>query len=149
MYIDPPTISHGGASILVRKDMCESIEPLDNLKLKSNCQCTKCLFESKFIKLKLNKDYLIVGCIYRHPNINPLHFIKEYTDLLEKLNTNATHIIGGDFNLNLLDYDKQYIREYVNITMENNFISCIILPTHITSHSATLIDHIMVHLPTK
>ena len=147
LYIDPPTISFGGASILVRKDMCESIEPLDNLKLKSNCQCTKCLFESKFIKLKLDNNDLIVECIYRHPNGNPLHFIKEYSDLLGKLNTNATHIIGGDFNLNLLDYDKQYIREYVNNIKENNFIPCITLPTRITSHSATLIDHIMVRVP--
>ena len=129
MYIDPPTTSYGGASILVRKDICESIEPLDNLKLKSNCQCTKCLFESKFIKLKLGMVYLTVGCIHRHPNGNPVHFIKEYTDLLEKLNTNANHIIGGDFNLNLLDYDKQYIREYINNIIENNFIPCITLPT--------------------
>ena len=54
--------------------------------------------------------YLTVGCIYRHPNGNPAHFIKKYTDLLEKLNTNTTHTIGGDFNFNLLDYDRQYIR---------------------------------------
>ena len=31
--------------------------------------------------------------------------------------------------------------------MENNFITCITLPTRITSHSATLIDHIMARLP--
>ena len=61
-----------------------------------------------------------------------VHFIKEYTDLLENLNTNSTHIIGGDFNLNLLDYDKQYIRDYVNNIMENDFITCITLPTRIT-----------------
>ena len=55
--------------------------------------------------------------------------------------------LGGNLNLNLLDYDTQYIREYINNNIENNFIPHITLPTHITSHSATLIDHIMAQLP--
>ena len=38
---------------------------------------------------------------------------------------------------------------YLNNFFENNFIPCITLPTRITNHSATLIDHIFLKTPKK
>ena len=38
---------------------------------------------------------------------------------------------------------------YLNNFFENNFIPCITLPTRITHHSATLIDHIFIKTPKK
>ena len=92
---------------------------------------------------------LHLGCIYRHPNGNLSHFNQLYTKLLENINKNETCIIGGDFNIDLLQHEKSYIGEYLTINLENNFTPCITLPTRITSHSATLIDQIFLRLPLK
>ena len=149
LYADTPKLKKGGVGILIRKNIFSGITPLDNQEefTFSNCQCNKCVVESKFLKLKSNEAEIVVGGIYRHPNGNPDHFNKEYSRIIENIPETAVGIIGGDINLNLLDYDKKFIRDYTNITMENNFVPCITLPTRITSTSATIIDHIMLKLP--
>ena len=150
LYADPPKTKKGGAGILIRKNIFYDVEPLNNsadFSFNNNCPCNKCLTESQFLKLKSNTNEFIIGSVYRHPNGNPVHFNTEYFRILENMNKKSICIIGGDFNLNMLDYDKQYIRNYVNNTMENNFVPCITLPSRITSSSSTLIDHIMLRLP--
>ena len=44
---------------------------------------------------------------------------------------------------------KVIVNCYLNNYFENNFIPCITLPTRITNHSTTLIDHIFVKMPKK
>ena len=41
------------------------------------------------------------------------------------------------------------VSTYLNNFFEHNFIPCITLPTRITDHSATLIDHIFLKCPKK
>ena len=149
LFVDPPKSKRGGVGVLIRKNIFTDVLILDNQAefTFTNCLCTKCAIESKFLSLKNNGTEIIVGGIYRHPNGNPEHFNKEYFRIIENLPETAVNIIGGDFNLNLIDYEKSFIREYINNTMENNFVPCITLPTRITSYSSTLIDHLMIRLP--
>ena len=41
------------------------------------------------------------------------------------------------------------VNTYLNSLFQNNFIPCITLPTRITYHSATLLDHIFIKCPKK
>ena len=88
-------------------------------------------------------------CIYRHPNGNITHFNEQYLKVLESINKNETSVIGGDFNIDLLHYNKNTIGEYLTINLENSFTPCIALPTRITAQSATLIDQIFVKFSAK
>ncbi|CAL4183555.1 unnamed protein product [Meganyctiphanes norvegica] len=148
-FTNPPSTSKGGAGILVRKNTFKSIEIIDNNRY-LNCDCTKCKVESLWINLnsKLN-DSLMIGCVYRHPNGNMSHFNSKYSKLLENINSNTTCIIGGDFNIDLLQHEKTQVGEYLNTNLENNFTPCITLPTRITAQSATLIDQLFLRLPKR
>ena len=52
-------------------------------------------------------------------------------------------------NINLLEENDPKVSCYLNNFFANNFIPCINLPTRITHHSATLIDHIFIKTPKK
>ena len=145
----PPNTNKGGSGILIRKNIFDNIEIIEN-DLQYNCSeknCKKCNMESLWLKLVLKNEKIIVGCIYRHPNTRLDHFNETYSKYIQKLNKNATCIIGGDFNIDLLQFERNNINEFLATNLENNFIPCITLPTRITEKSATLIDHIYIRLP--
>ena len=49
----------------------------------------------------------------------------------------------GDFNIDLLNTDTcSHTEDYINTLSSFNFLPCILQPTRITEHSATLIDNI-------
>ena len=149
LYINPPCTSKGGAAILIRKNLFNNIE-LINYDKHLNCSCQTCKIESLWIKLHTHdKETFIIGCIYRHPNSKLAHFNDMYSKLVKDIPNCTTCIIGGDLNIDLLQYENNQIGENLNINLENNFIPCITLPTRITNNSATLIDHILVRLPKK
>ena len=151
-YMNPPTSNKGGAGILIHKNLIKNIEIVDYNKLLTCTyeECNKCKVESIWIKIKThNTDNVVLGCIYRHPNGNISHFNEQYLKVLESINKNETCVIGGDFNIDLLQYEKNPIGDYLTINLENNFTPCITLPTRITAQSATLIDQIFVKLPVK
>ena len=66
--------------------------------------------------------------------------------LLEKLTSEQTFIITGDFNLNLIKY-MQYtgVNQFLENIPSNNFIPQVTLPTRITEKTATLIDNIFTN----
>ena len=68
---------------------------------------------------------------------------------LENINENVLSIILGDININLIEEQDPFVKAYLNNYFESNYIPCISLPTQITHHSATLIDHIFVKIPKK
>ena len=88
----------------------------------------------------------IVSVIYRHPKGN----IKIFTDHLEhslsKIQNDKTikhSILTGDYNIDLIKFESNdNTNEYLNTVIKNGFIPTILLPTRITSHTCTLIDHI-------
>ena len=149
LFIKNSNTTKGGCGILDRKNIFDNINIIDN-SLQYGCNsttCNKCNMESLWLKLSLNNEKIIVGCIYRHPNGRTDHFNEAYSKYLQNLNKNATCVIGGDFNIDLLQSERNNISEFLASNLENNFFPCITLPTRITERSATLIDHIYLRLP--
>ena len=59
--------------------------------------------ESTFIEIcNPKKTNVIIGCIYKHPNVNINEFDDDYlNELLDKLSKeNKTIFLFGDFNIN-------------------------------------------------
>ena len=153
-YLKPPSTSKGGAGILIRKNIFKNVELIDKDKHFSYNDCSHCLTESLWIKMNTNaneNNSLVIGCIYKHPCKNLSHlaqFNSKYNEVIKSINKTATCIIGGDYNIDLLEYDdKKQIGENLDMNLENNYTPCITLPTRITHHSATLIDQIYLRLP--
>ena len=65
------------------------------------------------------------------------------------INENTLAVVLGDTNIDLLQENDTKVNAYLNNFFEKNFIPCITLPTRITDHSATLIDHIFIKCPKK
>ncbi len=60
-------------------------------------------------------------------------------------NENKKYIIGGDININGLKIElDDNVSSFFNMMLSNNYIPHIKLPTHITDHSVSLIDHILL-----
>ena len=56
----------------------------------------------------------------------------------------------GDFNLNLLHYQNHIpTQEFMNSLFSHLFLPMINRPTHLTAHSATLIDNIFTNCPVQ
>ena len=102
--------------------------------------------ESTYIKIdNPKKSNIIVGVIYRHPSMDLTDFNCNYLNqLLEDISKDKKSIfLLGDFNVNLLNYNEHNQKnEFLDSLAPNSFISLILQPTRITSHSNTLIDNI-------
>ena len=107
--------------------------------------------ESCWIELQPSSDFpnnksnsIIVGCVYRHPNADIVDFIDQLEEIIKGINDRKqTVYILGDFNIDLLKYeDHKPTEDYVNMLFSYSLFPIITKPTRITSHSATLIDHI-------
>ena len=77
------------------------------------------------------------------------HFNTALSNTISHINDNTLAFILGDININLLNENSDKVDTYTGNLFENNFIPCITMPTRITDHSATLIDHIFVKPPKK
>ena len=125
----------------------DSKEELSNeCQVKNICGCSVCLIESKIIKLNVNKQNIIIGCVYRHPNGHVAHFNDSLQKAFNYINKKDTFIVGGDINIDLLKLHNKTTEDYFNYYIENNFIPCISVPTRITESTVTLIDHIFLWL---
>jgi len=139
-HYDCCATSHiGGIGVYVKDSFVCSIR--DNLKLQSTEKNT---VENIWIEINNGKCKYIIGALYRHPNQN----IDDFTVLLDgRLSEISTShmpcIIAGDINIDLCNYSVHNpTTEYMNMLITNNFIPIIVMPTRITDHSATIIDHI-------
>ena len=105
---------------------------------------------STFIEIvNPKKSNIIVGVIYRHPSMDLTDFNCNYLNqLLENISKEQKSIfLLGDFNVNLLSYNKHnQTNEFLDSVASNSFIPLILQPTRITSHSNTLIDNIFSHV---
>ena len=103
--------------------------------------------ESTFIEIfNQNKSNIIVVVIYRHPSIHDLTDLNcNYLNkLLENISKEQkSFFLLGDFNVNLLNYNEHnQANEFLDSLASNLFITLILQPTRITSHSNALIDNI-------
>ena len=152
IFIDLPTTAKGGVALLLRKDKFSHITEIDrnsNQYLQNTCGCSKCQIESKWISCKSNDQNLIIGGIYRHPKGDVDHFNNALKNTISHINDNTLAVVLGDTNIDLLQENDTKANAYLNNFFEKNFIPCITLPTRITDHSATLIDHIFIKCPKK
>ena len=107
--------------------------------------------ESVFIEI--NKDALttdkniIIGVIYRIPNINLIAFNTQIASVLEQLRLEKNLVyLMGDYNIDLLNAGSHDLtNEFVDLMYCNEFLPLISRPTRITATSATLIDNIFTN----
>ena len=106
------------------------------------------IIESVFIEtISKSGKKIIIGSIYRPPNVNPNLFITTVTELTSKLKLEQKSdiILGMDHNLDLLKLNTHiHTQCFYEIMLENNLLPTITQPTRITQSSATLIDNIFV-----
>ena len=102
--------------------------------------------ESTFTEfIKPSGKNVIVGCIYRHPCMNPCKFNDVYLhELLQNLGNDNKQIgLMGDFNIDMLKHDKNKDSATFLDRMYSKFLlPYITAPYRITPHSSTLIDNI-------
>ena len=97
----PTECNNGGTLLYIKKGV--------NYKLRKDLQIYQPKqLESTFIEVVQNKERLIIGCLYRHPSMELSEFNNHYlSNLLNNLSDeNKTVILLGDFNADLLKYDK-------------------------------------------
>ena len=116
-----------------------------NYKLRKNLQIYKPKLKSTFIEVVQNKERIIIGCLYRHPSVELSEFNNHYlSNLLGNLShENKTVVLLGDFNADLLKYDKDCnVSDFLDTMYSNLLLPHIASPTRATLNSETLIDNI-------
>ena len=137
-YKEPVNNRKGGVGIYFRCNLC--VTRLTDLEFQTDLPIEDMWFN-------VNDSY-IVAVIYRHPNNNIEPFIQLLENNIEKIiNNNKIVVICGDLNLDLIQTNNPKIQCYLDVLMGNDFLPCITIPTRITDHSATIIDHINVFRP--
>ena len=137
----PTRNKYGGVAMFVHRDFGELKERHD-LKIIQSCNCDDCGFENVWGELKLGREKIILGGIYRHPKGKVQHFVDDMEATLKQFEPNITYVIIGDTNINLLNYENLHTSDYLTQLLAYNFIPKITLPTRIKDTSMTLIDHI-------
>ena len=106
--------------------------------------------ESTFIELiNPKKSNVIIGAIYRHPNMDLDEFNYIYLNpLLDKISKESKSIfLLGDFNVDLLKYDHHApTNEFLDSLSSHMFLPHIMQPTRVTSNSKTLIEDIFSNI---
>ena len=105
-----------------------------------------CVLESVFVEIVQpnNEKNVILGCLYKPPNVQTEIFNDEIKQVLAKIGfENKLCFLFGDFNINILNADSHVpTNDFIDLMYSNGFYPLISKPTRITSHSATLIDNI-------
>ena len=72
--------------------------------------------------------------------------MNDLTTVKEQVDPPKVYISAGDTNINLIDFDNN-VNNYLTTLLMYKFIPMITLPTRITDHSTTCIDHVFVKIP--
>ena len=94
----------------------------------------------------------MIGIIYRHPKGNVNEFTNKLESTLTKIASDSKIkdcIIAGDINIDPIKFENQtVVKDYLSTMLRNAVMPTIILPTRVTSHTCTLIDHIFYYSKT-
>ena len=116
----------------IRKDLSINSDDVESISV-------ELLFE--------NSKNSVFNVLYRQPKgkIEPLKkFLNEIFLSIKK--SNKQFHIAGDFNLNVLDYEKcNKVQEFLNLIYEHSMIPVINKPTRVTYKTATAIDHFLTN----
>ena len=91
---------------------------------------------------------IIIGVLYRHPSGKAEKFFLKLESILKKLKKEKKKtIICGDFNLDLLNFDRdKNINQFLCMMLEHGFHPCITEPTRITNaNKPSLVDNIFIN----
>ena len=89
-----------------------------------------------------NGKKVLVSCVYRAPNTN-VDVLSDFIIAILRNNRNKTIYVCGDFNIDLLQFDKNnYISDCIDNLYSMGLHPLITRPTRITCQSKTLVDNI-------
>ena len=132
----PTTQRAGGVGLYIRNGIQFSVRH----------DLTSSTGESEMLWVEIESDLdsnMICGVVYRHPSSNLETFLNNFYSVIGKISQEGKLcLISGDFNINLLNYDKHPLTEDFINTLGSFFLEPLLKPTRITSHSSTLIDNI-------
>ena len=120
----------------------------DNIKFEIRKDLNKIVKSnnSEFDAFWIESGYSVIGVMYNHPQKTPSDFLNYVNSTLNKLSKENKEItLLGDFNLDLLKFDKLHvIEQFVNVMF--CFQLVILQPTRYTDNSRpTVIDNIFVN----
>ena len=107
--------------------------------------------ESLFIEIDQSAfsttNYIIIGVIYRMPDSSVEVFNDRINDIMSTIQReNNTCYPLGDLNIDFLKSDGHKLTsDFLDTIYSHNLFPLITKPTRVTSHSATLIDHILTN----
>ena len=133
--------SAGGTLLYITNHLSYKCRNDLNIYKKNELECNF----SEIVNPNPKKSNIIVGVIYRHPSMDLTDFNCNYLNkLLENISKEQKSVFPlGYFNVNLLNYNgHNQTNEFLDFLASDSFITLILQPTRITSHSNTLIDNI-------
>ena len=78
--------------------------------------------------INTKKASIVVGCIYKHPNMDVLEYNNHLNQMLEKVSKEQKQIcLLGEFNINLLNYNvNQLTNDFLDSLASNSIIPYIL-----------------------
>ena len=135
----------GGVAILIGSNIpCRLRDDLTSKQASTNR--TKPYTEFCFVEIKTPRKTIIIGSMYRPPNVDTREFLKDYEELLNKIKGEKKELIlGTDHNLDLLKSHCHGVTStFLDMNLDRGIFPTITRPTRLTHTSATLIDNILV-----
>ena len=139
-FFDSSKTRLGGVGIYIKKSF--NAYKINKLKL-HDTNNSPCTYESVLLEFCIDNCITVVGGFYRHPNTSIKDFNDDFLDILDKLKNVKRCYILGDFNVCLSHYSSNAAtRLYVDTILDAKFLPYVFLPTRLTNHSSTIIDHV-------
>ena len=143
-FVEPIHINVGRVAMFVKNDY--KVYEINELKIPYSSIVR---VEDLWVEVTNNfGEKRMVSVIYRHPKGNVKLFTEHLEKSLTKIENNRSIkqiIITGDFNVDLNKFDlNDNTNEYLRYSAKERLYTqaTILLPTRVTSHAYTLIDHI-------
>ena len=144
-YILPAKNKCGGVGIYTSESLTNVVVK-EEIKLNKSCDRVKCETESLFIEFCYRDTTYTLGGIYRHPSWKVTHFISDLEIVLNQMDNNRTTVLAGDMNIDIIKFSNEEVVSYMTTLMSYGYLPYITIPSRITHHSMTCIDHIFVKL---
>ena len=99
--------------------------------------------------ISIKSKNTILSTIYRPPGGNFKAFNTFLKDTYSiSLKSNKLFLVIGDFNLNVLDYNKnEKVTKFLNLTFEYGLVLVINKPTLVRKNTVTAVDYIITNSP--
>ena len=148
-HFQSPTDTHVGGVALFIKNENKTTERKDLKIVNSDAVKVEDLW---FEVTNTDDETFLISVIYRHPKGNVNHFSDSIENSITKIIDDRKIkdcIIVGDMNIDLIKYNiHQSTAEFLSTMLIHGFMPTILLPTRVTNHSCTLIDHIFYYSKT-